>query len=278
MTATERPLDAPAALELAGPDCRVVVVARVHGAVVQPDLAGHDDRALLADGELESAPMAVGSAVAAPDAARLELDVPFGPGPDEGDAVDVRVETPGGLWSGGGRVVSVTHGPDRDRARLVVALAGPLTARARRSQFRYPIPAGVEVATVLWPMAEPAATRTADDPPFEPRAIAPLAVAGRVIELGGGGAGVVVPTAELRWLEWFDRFMLGVGRPGRPDEAALRTTVRVACRLDRGDGSSRLGLQFEVARTAGGPQHAYVYVEILKLIESIRAAASRAAA
>jgi hypothetical protein len=278
VTTIDQTLDAPAALELAGPDCRVAVVARREGAVIQPDLAGHDDDAILAAGELDVAPMAVGSAVAAPDASTLEVEVPAGSGPEEDERVDVRVETPDGLWSGPGTIVGVAAGRDRDHRRLTITLARPLAARARRSQFRFPLPEAAEIAAALWPMAEPAATRTASDPDFEPRAIAPLGIAGRALELGGGGAGVVMPTADLEWLEWFDRFLLGLGRPGRPHEAAIRTTVRIASRVDRDDATTRLGLEFEVARSSGSPQHAYLYVEVLKLIEAVRLAERRPAA
>lgn len=279
-------LDALATLTLAGQEGRIALITRMVGAIVQPDLAGHDDGALLAGDGLAVAPISVGRACGSPDAGTLEVIVPDGGGVSLHDEVDVRLETTDGLWSGVATIVAGRPAEQPDHRRLTLELAGPLTARARRSQFRYALPEGVSVAAVLWPMAEPASTHHHDDPPFEPRAIAPLAMPGRMVEIGGGGLGAVFPSSGLRWTEWFDRFMVGVGAPGDPARATLQTTVRIASRrvvppADRTPGATepeeRLGLEFEVARQARGSQHAYVYVEVMKLIESIQGAALRAA-
>jgi hypothetical protein len=278
-----RTLDAVAARTLAGDDGRIAIITRMDGAVVQPDRAGHDDRALLVGGDLAVAPMVVGTAAGAPDPDTLEIHVAPTGGPALGDLVDVRLETADGLWSGTARLDAISApnttpaGPD-ERRTATLRLTAPLEPRARRGQFRYPLPAGFELAAVLWPMAEPAATHGPSDPPFEPRPITPLGIAGQAVEIGGGGAGAVFPTASLGWLEWFDRFMLGIATPGRPETAAVRTTVRVASRRPAGDGHERLGLQFEVSRLSGGTQHAFVYVEIMKLIEAVQAATARRAA
>lgn len=278
------PLDARAIAESPREDCgRVILTAIGESVVVGPEgspaTTHQASRSMFADDSVTHATSCLGTPASARNATALTLDLedrsPF----MRGEKVEVRFETVHGTWGGRGTVTrtvrasKVTTGRKVKKTppQLILVLDGLLTPRSTRKQFRMRLPATPRITATLWPMAEPAATLDAGrDRPFLPKPIEPLAIRGRAIEVGGGGAAVLMAREPLEWTEWFDRCLLSLSHPGRADRPAVTTTVRIASRSEQRDGEDRVGLEFEVARNAQAAQHAFIYVEMLKLIESLQ--------